>query len=244
MISRPQLECNIVRTCTNRCAACSHAAPWAPTYFMPPEVLERDLKDLAPVLHAEQFWLLGGEPLLHPKIDDLLEVAQRCANAAEVGIITNGQLLEQMTEWFWTHIKLLRVSVYPNLDAAKVTLAEEKQKAHGFKLETVGIPKFWKQFANSDGAHFNACPWTKQCLTIHDGFLYLCPQAAFFPEQFMGLPEHTDGFPVGGCTEVALQACLDRTEPYTACRICCSFKEQTDWHQCETKEEWLKDSTI
>lgn len=245
MISRPTLEANVVRHCLNRCANCSHASPWAEPYLMPPDVLAQDLDALAQFMRVKQFFLLGGEPLLHPQILDLIDVANASPIADETCILTNGQLLRQMPDALWQKVDFIRISAYPgkfNRDDEAFVAGKSKQHGCGFGVDWIST--FWQQFENSDGKHFLQCPWRERCLTVHDHYLFLCPAAAFFPERFMGLPFGTDGLPLEGLTEQKLGAYFDRVEPFQTCHICHSFVRQEPWREVKTMEEWLNTSKV
>lgn len=247
MISIGTLESNIVTHCNKRCAGCSHGSPWAPPYIMSPEVLYRDLMRLKPFCHLKQFWLLGGEPLLHPQICAMLDAARSTGISDEVNVLTNATRLDRMPEEFWTKFNYLRISAYPDLNPKMLEIARDRSKRHNFGLGIDGITKFYKQFAphpNRDS--FYHCPWKERCWTVHDGFLFLCPNAAFFPSRFMDLNPGTDGLALDDTlTESSLKEFLEnRTRPFTTCSICECFTEQMEWHECKTELEWIIDSTL
>lgn len=245
MIARPTLEVNIVRHCINKCLCCSHASPWSKPYLMPPDVLEQDLASLSQFMHVRSFFLLGGEPLLHPQLLDLLDVANASPIADETCVLTNGQLLRNMPLEFWTKFDFLRISAYPSkFTKEDEAFARGYAKQFGFGVGVDWMSTFWLQFEKSDGSHFMQCPWRERCLTVHDGYLFLCPAAAFFPDTFLGLPFGTDGLSLNDLTEEKLSAYLDRKEPFRTCCDCHSFVRQVDWRECHNREQWMKDSSI
>lgn len=247
MITGSSFEANIVRHCNKRCAGCSHASPWAKLYLMSPEVLERDLNRLLPFFHSNQFWLLGGEPLLHPDILSMIDVARKSCISDMVGIITNGTRLDRVPEEFWSRIDFLRISAYPDLDPKMLEIANSKSKQYGCGLGIDQVVSFFKQLKiNPGGGSFFNCPWKDHCWVVHDGFMFLCPSAAFFPSRFMDIDPVTDGIPLDETlTEEKLKAFLDnRNVPFKTCSICESFSVQMPWHEVKTEEEWLRDSTI
>lgn len=242
------IEINITRHCNNRCAGCNHASPFVVPYYMSPEVLRRDLALLKPLLHVGPLMLQGGEPLLHPDIIALLQIIADAEVSQYCGVLTNGRLLPRMPEVFWQtlgdrHMQL-RISVYPNLPADVVPLAQEKARYYGFSLQPTAIPTFNPIFRLNDGSSYGHCPW-KRCLTVHEGYFYLCPLSAFFPSQFMRLPVTTDGIPLEGLSEPVLREFLNRLEPLESCHICTgtSAPEVIPWHQANTREEWLRSAT-
>jgi hypothetical protein len=112
----------------------------------------------------------------------------------------------------------------------------------GFFVRPQTINTFKPLFLKNDGRTYYGCPWNR-CLTIHEGFFYLCPLTAFFPKQFMGLPEHIDGIAIDGMTDERLKAAIDRREPLETCKICAGARgADIPWHQNKTKSEWLTEA--
>lgn len=247
MISVGTLETNIVTHCNNRCCACSHGSPWAEHYYMEPEALERDLKILERIIHCRQFYLLGGEPLLHPKLTELLRVVNRSSIGDETCILTNGSLVDLMEDAAWDEIDIFQISVYPKLDPGLITLAQQKGAQHNAIVGSRPFETFCKQFkADPSGKSFYVCPWKDRCLTVHDGYFFRCPQSAMFAKRFMQLEWHVDGLPITeSLTEEQLGAFLDnKTKPLRVCEVCESFSQHVPWHECATEEEWIRESTV
>lgn len=238
------LEINATRSCTNACVACNHASTrFTESYYMEPETLARDLDKIKGLLRVKLFMVQGGEPLLHPKVTDLLRLIAESGMAAQYGVLTNGKLLPRMKDDFWkmlgqTHSEL-RLSCYPDLSPDIVPFAQAKAAEHGFSVRAQTINTFKPLFRRNDGSTYYGCPWNR-CLTIHEGYFYLCPLTAFFPKQFMQLPETIDGLPLDGMTEEILQAFLHRQTPLETCKICAGARgEDIPWYQPKTKEEWM-----
>ena len=79
----------------------------------PASALARDLSVAARVLAPRVFKLVGGEPLLHPELVELVEVARRAAIAPRISLTTNGLLLPRMSEPFWRGLDAVTISLYP-----------------------------------------------------------------------------------------------------------------------------------
>lgn len=242
------LDLNISTHCNNRCAACSHASPFTKAYNMSQGVLDRDLEAIKPFLSFHRLQLVGGEPLLHPNITDMLYIARKSGVGREVMIITNGRLLPKMTDVFWGLVQLLQISVYPNLDPEILPFAEEMGRKWGFAVYHTVFTDFYKQFSKepTDGKEsFKNCVWKADCYTLHEGRFYLCPQSAFFPQQFQSMEPGVDGLPLAGLNEDKLTAFLERTVPFNACKICSGGHGETvPWFEPKTKEEWKEASTL
>lgn len=228
-----------------RCAACSHASPFAKAWSMPLEMVKRDLESLKPFIYPESINIVGGEPLLHPNLVDLMRIVSEIRIDTEHVVITNGKLLPKMSEEFWDALECLSISVYSTLDVSVLELAKAKEKQYGFRLIIQEFPEFFQQFdVVPDGSSFHDCPWKTDCYTVHDGYFFLCPQSTFFPSSFMGLPAIVDGLSLEGITEEKLESFMHRNEPLNACRTCRAYGPKIPWHESKTRAEWLNDSTI
>jgi hypothetical protein len=242
-------EINAVRHCTNACVVCNHASTrYTEPYVMEPDTLKRDLDVMKNHLRTKLLFVQGGEPLLHPKIVKLMELCHDSGIAKQCGVLTNGKLLPRMHDDFWemlgTRKMELRMSCYPDLDPSIVPFAQDMAQKWGFFVRPQTINTFKPLFLKNDGRTYHGCPWNR-CLTIHEGWFYLCPLTAFFPKQFMGLPEHIDGIPIVGMTDERLQQALNRKEPLETCKICAGARgEDIPWHQNKSRAEWEKEAGI
>lgn len=242
MITLGHIDWNIAESCNMACVSCSHAAPVALARFLSLEQIERDLMALKPVLRCHANQLVGGEPLLHKDIVEIMRLMKRIRLDVATVVITNATLLPRMAEDFWRELEYLSISVYPTLKPECLDLARVKQKQYGFGLGERVFTEFHRQFRKepNDGSHFSECHWKSDCYTVHDGHFYLCPQSVFFTKRFMGLEAHSDGLTLEGITEDKLQAFLNRTEPLNACRICMANEMKPALWREAKRSEWLQ----
>lgn len=249
MIEIGHIDLNVVEHCNFSCCACSHASPLHKPWSMPLEMIERDLTALKPILKCHSVQVLGGEPLLHPQIVEVLRLVKRVGLGRQMTVITNGALLPKMSDEFWRELDYLQISVYPKLSKEIVPFVHERKKQLGLKFG-IGVTEFevfYRQLKSEpdDGREsFKDCHWKRECLTVHRGHFHLCAQSTFFPKALMNLPAHTDGLPLEGITEEKLRAFMDRTEPFAACRICRANTMLSDpWREVK-RSEWIKESTV
>jgi len=249
MVSAYAIEFNITRHCNNSCAHCNHGSPVAPVYFMNPETLRRDLAAIEPFIRVGVLSLQGGEPLLHKGIERMLEILDQ-SKIGKPTILTNGLLLDRVPISFWETMGRLGanlwISQYANLPQRNLDLASAKAKEHNFPIRICPWGHFTRIFApqpNPD-ATYARCTW-RRCLTIHEGWFYVCPQSAFFPGQFMGLDEHTDGLKLEGLTEKQFADFLARTTAPVTCSICIGATgEIVPWHQTFGEVEWKTEAAV
>lgn len=109
--------------CNLRCRGCDHFAPIAGQEFADMNAFEKDFARLSYLVNGEavKIGLMGGEPLLHPKVKDFLYIARRYFRQTKLRIVTNGVLLLKQNEDFWIACRenniIVEVTKYPiNLD--------------------------------------------------------------------------------------------------------------------------------
>jgi ABC-2 type transport system ATP-binding protein len=108
-------------------------APFADKFFLSPEKLEEDLSSI-PTFVLNKFkniYLLGGEPLLHPQVNELMIIAHKYFPNKDIVLLSNGILLPKMNEDFYNNLIknriFLSVTQYPiNFDYS--ILKELKKK--------------------------------------------------------------------------------------------------------------------
>lgn len=251
------MEINAVRHCTNVCVACNHASTaFTQKFFMEPEVLKRDLDVMRNHLRTKLLFVQGGEPLLHPKVVELLRLCIESGIAKQAGILTNGKLLRRMGDDLWALLRdghcELRISCYPDLDPEIVPWIQRKADEWGFFVRPQQIDAFKPVFRSvPDGSTYYGCPW-RRCLTIHLGWFFLCPLSAFWPDQFMKRAErwkdidpNVDGLRIEGITDDKLQEFMNRQHPLESCKICSGATgESIPWHQNTSREEWEKEAGV
>jgi GTP 3',8-cyclase len=240
----PQLETNITTHCNNSCVNCTHFAPLCPVYFQAPEVLERDLAALSKIVHTPVLFVLGGEPLLHPDIATMIKVAHKSGIADKVYVVSNGLLANKAPHDFWTTVKHVRLSVYPNFPEGMESVWKCKAACFNFELEIRRIEDFVIAINENDGSAFHNCGARNRCFTVQEGKFYPCAQSYCLPLVF---PDRLDpeGIPIDGLTEDELKSFLDSDIPFPSCEICSGENAgRRPWSQCHNKQEWIKQSTL
>lgn len=96
--------------------------------------MARDMGRLATAMSAEEVRIVGGEPLLNPRIVAILQAARASGIARRVVLATNGLLLHTMSNEFWANVDEVRLNLYP---AARPTerLVDQARK-HAIKSGT------------------------------------------------------------------------------------------------------------
>ena len=181
----PYLEIHFVDHCNLNCKGCGHFSPIADEWFINPNSYANDLAQLKKLFSKIRvIRIMGGEPLLHPKIEKLLIQTRNTFSKADIRIVTNGILLSKMSDSFWETCKIHHISfditVYPPLKN-KMNSLVKLFRAKGVKLNEFKNVDFFYAFYNNKGnsnneLNFNKCKlkWF-ECNNLRNGRLYSCP---------------------------------------------------------------------
>jgi len=192
-IFRQAIEYNATEHCNLKCENCAHSSDMMPPKFTTLKQFEKDLKNLSKVLHANELKIVGGEPLLHPKLLDLINIASEIKIADQITLITNGILLNKMSEKIWEKIDGMWISVYPNTvfkhDFKKITKLANK---HDVWIWRKWTPYFVQQLLDKkiddkemlDKIYKN-CSYVHNyfCNALHEGYFYKCEQSVFMKKR-------------------------------------------------------------
>jgi organic radical activating enzyme len=249
----PHLETNITIACTLRCVGCNHYVGMQSPAYVNPQQVERDLGKLRTVAHAEKYALIGGEPLMHKRIVDILRIAKGSEISDHVEVWTNGMLARRMKEDFWMMVDGLVVSLYPGkLSDADIEYIADKCADYGVALEWKDMRRssyftqlLYRETATPEQAHarYRQCWYKSYCHVVDNGFFYRCCTTPFVPKLILGLPEGTDGLPLDGITEEALQAFLKQDETPISCTRCAAHNgRHIEWREERDPAKWLEAS--
>jgi len=244
-------EINVVHQCNLSCRACSHLSPVVPKSFVDPEIVYRDLSRLAAYYSARNVRLLGGEPLLHRDLSQVIAAVRASGITKRVRILTNGILLARMPDAFWESVDEVQVSLYPGvtLDCSQLQRIENSARDHGVKLEIKKFAHFresysevgtsneqlvWRIFKTCQIAHV----W--QCHTIHDGRVYRCPQAVFLRAILIDAQLPDEGLVIDSSPDFGsrLEEYIERDTPLAACKYCLGSVGTRFPHELTARRQW------
>jgi len=236
------LETHLVDHCNLKCKGCSHFSPLVEgQVFKEFKVFQKDLTRLKELF--EDFFeirLMGGEPLLHPEINDFCEFARATFPAANISIYTNGIKLLDMPEGFretcHRHAIKIKITYYP----ITLNLKNIKQKAQYYGVQ-IKIPKMVTKFFNmmnlsgdSDPEKsYQVCKKMYQTPHLKDGKLYPCPLPAYV-HYFNAYFEYDIQVSENDCIDIygpvepkEIIRFLD--QPLQTCRWCVTRRDKTEW---------------
>lgn len=219
MIHLPHLETNVTIACTRRCTHCNHFVPAQVDRFkssmVEPGAFQDDLLRFARIAHADAFALIGGEPTLHPNIDNLIAIATCSGIADVIEVWTNGERLRQMSVNFWERMPPVKkgdppftlvVSAYPGvLTDEDLQWITEKCARTGHPLHIKDerhYPNFTRLLVPNEPAYtcdeatqrrYQQC-WFKGYSRVLDaGHFYRCCTSPFIPQLLQGRAVGADG---------------------------------------------------
>ena len=180
------VEFHLVDHCNLNCGYCAHFSSIAEKRFCTmDEVVE--MMNAVKIIRPKHLRLLGGEPLLHPEIDKILEyVKDNLPEGTQVEIFTNGICLKNMSETFWEIIRRSKMIIFLSVYPLKINYNEiiSVAKKQGVKL--FGLQKPRLTFRNvllredksydKEYAHDHC---KGKYIQIRDGKLYPCTYSAY-----------------------------------------------------------------
>ena len=237
------LEVHIVDHCNLRCAACCSLSPLLPKWLIDPVDLARDLCLARKALTPTWFKLVGGEPLLHPAIDECLAVARRAEIAEIVSVTTNAFLLPRMSARFWQLVDALTISLYPepalppDIVALIETRASENNVAVNWKQQDTFVQMDVTELRTdieANRAIYAECWLRRRCHIVSRGRFYTCTRPPHFQTllgQEIDLTE--DGVLLDEARSLVtrLRDYLERDTPLATCARCAGGKAPTAPHR-------------
>ena len=186
-----KFEIHITEHCNLNCKYCNHFSPLAKNTFLDVEEYERDVKRLSELFGGEmqQIKLLGGEPLLHPRINEFIYLTRKYFPIGTIKILTNGTLLPRMKDEFWKACQDTNTIVYYTkypiaLDVEKIN---EQAKKYQVPLEVFNMEDNIKTLIHEPidlrgrqnaKKNFYDCYRPNYCITLKHGVIYTCHRAA------------------------------------------------------------------
>ena len=250
-----QVEFHIVDHCNLNCAYCDHFTPLADKNFCKIDDIIEDFKKLKKIFdNIGKIYIVGGEPLLHPNLLDILEPLRNIYPKSKIVIITNGILLDKQNENFFNALKKYNIALsmthYPlNIDYEGWI---EKLSKIGIKTYYFSLNrnKMKKQNLDLNGKNdkkiaFQKC-WEKKCHFVRDGKLYVCtpaPNIRFLNKYFnldfkLGKNDYIDLNKVKSASYI--NALFKK--PIDFCRYCNDGEIEFKKYSISKKElsEWVK----
>lgn len=203
MTPYPRMKYFILHICDHcnlNCAGCNHLSNLAKPRFVDRDTLKRDMVQIHKV-HGDvpRIGIMGGEPLLHPDIIEILKDARDVFPESRLLLSTNGVLCKKMGEDFWNLCRDLNITIrftrYPikvDYDALIEELIQRGIEVDFFASTTEPMSEFQSIALDIKGEcdpveSFRGCGFANRCTVVVDGRMYPCPivqNAHFFSDSF------------------------------------------------------------
>lgn len=186
-LTKIRFEINCAEHCNLNCVGCSTFASLAEPEFVDLEILNNDLKRMSELFsgECESIFLIGGEPLLHPQLGDIVNMARTAFPVGAIFIFTNGVLIPKQSKELWKECRKNDVSViitkYPLMvdyeNFTRVLDNEDIKWSWAFGDDSIK----YMESSNIDltGSQdpeysFRHCAEANNCIKLKNGKLYTC----------------------------------------------------------------------
>ncbi|MDQ1923593.1 radical SAM protein [Massilia pseudoviolaceinigra] len=255
-----KVEVQVAFNCNLTCKGCVHGSPARPAKMLSPEEFARDLAALGSAARVHKLLLVGGEPLLHPDLVELLKLAKASGVAKYVCVTTNGVGLENMSDDFFSNVDSIEVSHYPRV-RLRYTRDDLERKAQqfGFTFAISAYATFQETHLSvplDDPALvqqiYNRCKpraeWS--CHTFAEGRYYMCPRSPILGERLGSCGQLVDNRPADGVMMRDnpdlfgdLLRYLQRDDPLEACKWCLGSDGASFPHLLQSKKAAIEEAS-
>lgn len=228
-IQTRSLEIHVVDHCNLRCWGCCSLSQISAKRLVEPEEITRDLALAKKSLAPARLKLVGGEPLLHPRLIECLVAAREAHIAPSLSVTTNGILLSRVNVRFWELVDHVTISLYPG-----TPLSDEEKQSIKEQSATHSVELNWKkqdvfvgmdrETVDTEGLEtreiYTSCWLRRRCHLIAYGRFYTCTRPSHF-HAVSGLedsPYLDDGVLLDSADN--LYDYLVRKEPLHSCAVC------------------------
>lgn len=255
-----QFETNLVNHCNLNCRSCDHVSPLSKKWFADIEKFDKNLSQLSKIFNGEAKYirLVGGEPLLHPKLIDFFRVARTHFISTDIQLWTNGILLSKMDKVFWQecHKQNIHISVTKYPVSVDYDLMWHLAEDNGVSFDFFDNGNVVNRFNNNSydicgkldpKDSYLCCPNANRHITLtEDGHLFTCDK----PPHISILNEYFDvDFNVSSMDYIDIFSNISAREvleflasPIPFCRYCniCRREKLEVWGHSENKmDEWI-----
>lgn len=132
----------ITTSCDLACPGCDRFIDFNHNWTEPYDIIEERMNVLSKQIQPDNITIIGGEPLIHPRIYDILRLTRKHFPDTTVEIFTNGLLLEKRNQIF---------SVLQEIQPCKITVSIHTRQT---KIRNT-------IFNNMESVFFNKASWNE-----------------------------------------------------------------------------------
>ena len=245
------LEFWATKHCNLNCKGCSSCSPISEEWYLETEALKKDLNRLKGLgISVANINILGGEPLLHPRIVDLFSVVKQIFPDCNLGLLTNGLLLRKMKEEFWNscvenNIKL-KITCFPIFPEDDIEQIEQILNQYGIEYQLTRKIRFNKILIENNPSSMEEIIQACGCnnaYNLYDGYVSRCtvPMITERLNSKFGTRLNTDGkLNIYEATAEDIISFL--STPNKSCTNCSAFPQKVVWEKAgnyPSKEDWI-----
>ena len=251
------LEVVIVEQCNLACRACSHLAPISAKWIVDVAELAVSLKLLSEVLHCRTLKVLGGEPLLHQHLGEIVRIVRNSGIADVIWLVSNGTLLSRHALEDLALFDQICISRYPGVSLGEGSLIlQELTASFGMKVDERPIAYFQESYSELPGEStlvnevYRTCKvahvWG--CYTLYDGYFFKCPQAYVLERLINGASAAFDevGVRIDGASYLRSKIVeyLSSTQSLRSCHYCLGTSGRTFAHGQVLRKDWRSPQNV
>ena len=106
-----RLDFNIAYACNLSCKGCISLSNFDRTGVESFASIEKQISTWSKIINPKVLTLFGGEPLLHPKLHDVIKTIRFAWNNTTIRLITNGYFLKNYEPQSWFNFKPFEIQV-------------------------------------------------------------------------------------------------------------------------------------
>lgn len=226
------LEVIVTEHCNIACRQCNHASPIMPKWNASVAKLEKTFGILSGNYRCERLRLIGGEPMLHRDIVEIMDIAKKSGIGNVLQMTTNGMLLDRLPDRGWDILDEIELSFYEisGLSEARIEAIRRKGEDHGTVVNIARYPNFRMTFTSQSAESralvedvWRGCKMVNvwSCQALREDRIYRCPQSIYAPG-LAGSQDNDEGFELddGPDMKDRLVAFLNGAGPLGACANC------------------------
>jgi len=183
-------EVSVCDHCNLNCVGCEHFSPVADETYLDIEIYEKDCMRLSGLLDGEiaSLHIMGGEPLLHPGLNKIMEISRKYFRSGTIELVSNGILLPKQDDLFWETCRkndiVVAVTQYPVKLDYKAIEQKAKETEVKFRYYFIGYKTMHKKTLDLNGKqnaddNLKICHQFNTCVQLVNGGLYTCIVMAY-----------------------------------------------------------------
>jgi organic radical activating enzyme len=201
-----KFEVHLTDKCNLNCAGCIHFSSLCKeSNLLDINSFENDCRRISQLTNGKisNILLLGGEPLLHPDVNDFLALTRKYFHEINISnqtgiieLVTNGILLHEQSDDFWTACKNNNIRIVISDYPVKIKEEIIREKAMKFNVELKmykekrqskepGSANQWVKIPiDTNGLHdnrrsFGKCFLAGNCFQLVNGKIFKCARIAY-----------------------------------------------------------------